>query len=335
MKNIFAPSNARRTTFKLPKQRTARRPSPVQNSLPQHRLGASILPGDTVLAPTAVERLPYDGNTALRLYMREAGVVPLLKPGEEAKLAALIRKGDRKARERMILANLRLVVKIAREYEDFGLPLLDLINEGNMGLMKAVEKFDPRKGGKLSTYGSWWIRQSIRRALANQSKTIRLPVHVVDQISHLRRAETRLQEMFGRTATDEELAGELKLSPTRVGELRTAAIRPASLDAPLGFEDDSSRLADIVEDENAQSPYADLDEKGQLELLREVLPKLPPRESAILSFRFGLDGGPEKTLEEVGKKFGVTRERIRQLQNLALVKLRRMMEEQESVAEAA
>jgi RNA polymerase primary sigma factor len=335
MINTFAPHKTRRNTLKVTDGRRSK--ATTSRTIPsQEQPTASVQPQ---VAPPVVtrpsERLPYDGNTALRLYMREAGLVPLLTPDEEVKLASRIRQGDKAARERMILSNLRLVVKIAREYEDFGLPLLDLINEGNMGLMKAVEKFDPRKGGKLSTYGAWWIRQSIRRGLANQAKTIRLPVHVVVQIFHLRRAEMRLQDVFGRPATDLELAQELKLSPVRVRELRAAGIRPASLDAPLGSDDDNSRLADIIEDENAHSPSADLEEKGQLNLLQELLPKLQPREAAILRFRFGLDGGPEKTLEEVGQKFGVTRERIRQLQNSALVKLRRMMEEQENIAQAA
>src|SRR5262245_51361957 len=182
----------------------------------------------------ASDRQPYDGNTAFHLYLREVGQSKLLTPKEEIALAKRIQKGDSKAREEMIKSNLRLVVKIARDYEDYGLPLLDLINEGNMGLMKAVERFDPRKGAKLSTYASWWIKQSIRRALANQSKTIRLPVHVVDKLFHMRRAAVKLQEELGREATDEELAEELGTTAFRVARLRSAAIRPASLDAPIG-----------------------------------------------------------------------------------------------------
>src|SRR6202050_897782 len=179
----------------------------------------------------------YDGDTAIRLYLREIGQVKLLTPDEEIQLAARIKKGDKKAREHMIKANLRLVVKIARDYEGIGLPLLDLISEGNIGLMKAVERFDPKKGGKLSTYGSWWIKQSIKRALANQSKTIRLPVHLVDKISRMRRMAMKLQEELGREPTDEELAGELGMTAARVAQMRMAAIRPASLDAPIGDED--------------------------------------------------------------------------------------------------
>jgi RNA polymerase primary sigma factor len=250
----------------------------------------------------------------------------LLTPQEEVQLAARIKRGDKKAREHMIRANLRLVVKIAREYEGLGLPLLDLINEGNMGLMKAVERFDPAKGGKLSTYSSWWIKQSIRRALANQGKTIRLPVHVADKIYHLRLAELRLQETLGREPTEEELAQELDTTPRRVAALRTAAIRPASLDAPLGDED-SSRLGDVVPDDMAASPAESLEHRTTAAKVLELVEKLPDREASILRFRFGLNGGAERTLEEVGKKFGVTRERIRQLQNLALGKLRQMLEQ--------
>src|ERR1044071_6403117 len=178
-------------------------------------------------------RQPYDGNTAFHLYLREVGQSKLLTPKEEIALAKRIQKGDAKAREEMIKSNLRLVVKIARDYEDYGLPMLDLINEGNMGLMKAVERFDPRKGAKLSTYASWWIKQSIRRALANQSKTIRLPVHVVDKVAHLRRAEVKLRETLDRDPTDEELAHELQIKPRQVELYRRASRAPVSLDAPI------------------------------------------------------------------------------------------------------
>jgi RNA polymerase primary sigma factor len=271
----------------------------------------------------------YDGDTAIKLYLREIGQVKLLTPQEEIKLAARIKKGDKKAREQMIKANLRLVVKIARDYEGIGLPLLDLISEGNIGLMKAVGRFDPKKGGKLSTYGSWWIKQSIKRALANQSKTIRLPVHLVDKISKMRRISMRLQEELGREPTDDELADELGITATRVRQMRLAAIRPSSLDAPINNEESSS-FSEIVEDENATTPYEDLKDKTVTSMLRDMVKHLDTREATILRYRFGLDGGTERTLEEVGEKFGVTRERIRQIQNLALKKLRRMIEKLES-----
>jgi RNA polymerase primary sigma factor len=275
------------------------------------------------------DRGSYDADTAFKLYLREIGQVKLLTPAEEIELAAKIKKGDKKAREQMIKANLRLVVKIAHDYEGFGLPLLDLISEGNIGLMKAVERFDPSKGGKLSTYGSWWIKQSIKRALANQSKTIRLPVHLVDKISKMRRVAMKLQEEFGREPTDEELADEMGMTPSRVAQMRTAAIRPASLDAPVG-DDDSNSYSEIIADENADTPYEKLEEQTVTRMLQEMVKTLDPREATILRYRFGLDGGTEKTLEEVGEKFGVTRERVRQIQNIALNKLRRMIEKLEA-----
>ena len=275
------------------------------------------------------DRGGYDGDTAFKLYLREIGQVKLLTVAEEIDLAAKIKKGDKKAREQMIKANLRLVVKIAHDYENFGLPLLDLISEGNIGLMKAVERFDPSKGGKLSTYGSWWIKQSIKRALANQSKTIRLPVHLVDKISKMRRVSMKLQEEFGREPTDEELAEEMGMTPSRVAQMRTAAIRPASLDAPIG-DDDSNSYSEIIADENADTPYEQLEDQTVTRMLQEMVKTLDPREATILRYRFGLDGGSEKTLEEVGEKFGVTRERVRQIQNIALTKLRRMIEKLEA-----
>ena len=277
----------------------------------------------------ARERTAYDGDTAIKLYLREIGLVKLLTPQEEIELAAKIKKGDKKARELMIKANLRLVVKIARDYEGIGLPLLDLISEGNIGLMKAVERFDPAKGGKLSTYGSWWIKQSIKRALANQSKTIRLPVHLVDKISKMRRTGMRLQEELGREPTDEELGEELGTTASRVSQMRMAAVRPASLDAPIGDED-SNNFAEVVQDESADTPYEQLEEKTVTRMLQEMVKTLDPREATILRARFGLDGGAQKTLEEVGEKFGVTRERVRQIQNIALKKLRKMIEKMES-----
>jgi RNA polymerase primary sigma factor len=284
---------------------------------------------DEVAEHKGRERSSYDGDTAIKLYLREIGQVKLLTPQEEIDLAARIKKGDKKAREQMIKANLRLVVKIARDYEGIGLPLLDLISEGNIGLMKAVERFDPAKGGKLSTYGSWWIKQSIKRALANQSKTIRLPVHLVDKISKMRRTAMRLQEELGREPTDDELGEELGITASRVAQMRMAAIRPASLDAPIGDED-SNNFAEVVQDESADTPYEQLEEKTVTRMLQEMVKTLDPREATILRARFGLDGGPQKTLEEVGQKFGVTRERVRQIQNIALKKLRKMIEKMET-----
>lgn len=279
-------------------------------------------------------RQAYDGDTAYQLYLKEIGQTPLLTIEEENYLAARIKKGDKAARERMIKANLRLVVKIARDYEGYGVPLLDLISEGNIGLMKGVERFDPTKGAKLSTYSAWWIKQAIKRALANQGKTIRLPVHVVDKLFHIRRAEARLQEAFGREATDDEIAAELDTTPDKIRELRTASQRPASLEAPLGYDSDN-RVADVVADENAEDPYDELEGKANTAMLREVMKDLDPREVTILRYRFGLDGDDEKTLEEVGRKFGLTRERIRQIQEIALKKLRKKIEKLEQQRQAA
>lgn len=274
-------------------------------------------------------RTSRESPTALKLYLREIGKVDLLTVQEEIDLAALIKQGDEAARELMIKANLRLVVKIAHDYDGLGLPLLDLINEGNIGLMKAVERFDPAKGAKLSTYGSWWIKQSIKRALANQSKTIRLPVHMVDKVSKMRRLAMKLQEVLGREPTDEELGEEMDLSPAKVAAMRSAAIKPASLDAPMGDSDDSSSYSEVVEDEKAETPYEQLEDKTVKSMLEEMIKTLNDREAAILRYRFGLDGEDEKTLEDVGEKFGVTRERVRQIQNIALHKLRRMIEKLE------
>jgi RNA polymerase primary sigma factor len=320
---------------KLPKEETALKPAvPIEEepTKPEEVETASIAPArerEEQIAPPERERSGYDGDTAIKLYLREIGLVKLLTPEEEIQLAARIKKGDKKAREQMIKANLRLVVKIARDYEGIGLPLLDLISEGNIGLMKAVERFDPAKGGKLSTYGSWWIKQSIKRALANQSKTIRLPVHLVDKISKMRRTSMRLQEELGREPTDEELGEELGITGSRVAQMRMAAIRPASLDAPIGDED-SNNFAEVVQDESADTPYEQLEGKTVTKMLHEMVKTLDNREATILRARFGLDGGTQKTLEEVGAKFGVTRERVRQIQNIALKKLRKMIEKMET-----
>lgn len=260
---------------------------------------------------------------ALELYLREVGRVKLLTPQEEIALAKRIKKGDEEAREHMIKANLRLVVKIARDYEGLGLPLLDLINEGNIGLMKGVERFNPAKGAKLSTYASWWIKQAIKRALANQSKTIRLPIHVVDKVAHIRRTEAKLRDIFDREPTDEEVAAELDLDPRRLRQYREAAKAPISLEAPLGRgEDESDHVSEVVPDLNAAAPFDRVLKESDDELLKEVFATLSPREKTILAMRYGLEDDTPRTLEEIGGQFGVTRERIRQIQNEALKKLR-------------
>jgi RNA polymerase primary sigma factor len=273
-----------------------------------------------------------DSDAGIKIYLREIGRIPLLTLQQEIDLAARIKKGDREARVLMIKANLRLVVKIALDYANFGLPLLDLVSEGNIGLMKAVERFDPAKGGKLSTYGAWWIKQSIKRALANQSKTIRLPVHLVDKISKMRRVSLQMSEELGREPTDDELAEEIGLSRGKVSQLKTASMRPASLDAPIS-DDDSTEFGEIVGDEDAQTPFESLRDKNLRNEVSNLLEVLDDRERKIIFQRFGLDGGKPKTLEAVGKKFGVTRERIRQLQNIALAKLRRALSKRETATQ--
>jgi RNA polymerase primary sigma factor len=276
--------------------------------------------------PAPMESLRGD---TLQLYLREIGRVQLITPKEEIILARRIKRGDRQAREQMITANLRLVVKIAHDYEGLGLPLLDLINEGNIGLMKGVERFNPRKGAKLSTYASWWIKQSIMRALANQSKTIRLPVHVVDKVAHIRKAEVKLREAFDREPTDQEVADHLGLNPRRIQQYRNASKAPVSLDAPVG-SDEPKPISEVVADPNAAAPFDRLIRENDSKLVKEVLATLTPRENTILAMRFGLDDGTPKTLEEIGGQLGVTRERIRQIQEEALKKMRVQMAEREA-----
>jgi RNA polymerase primary sigma factor len=284
-----------------------------------------ISPTEPLPMPVAAETevIPTEsmqGNT-LQLYLREIGRVKLLTPKEEITLARRIRRGDKRAREQMITANLRLVVKIARDYEGLGLPLLDLINEGNIGLMKGVQRFDPSKGAKLSTYASWWIKQAVRRALSNQSKTIRLPVHVVDKMTHIRKAEVKLRETLDREPTDEEVADDLGLNARRVRQYREASRTPVSLDSPIST-DDTTAISEIVADANAAAPFDEIVKHNDNQLVQEVLATLEARESRILAMRFGLDNGRPKTLEEVGERLGVTRERIRQIQEQALQKMR-------------
>lgn len=286
----------------------------------------------TTVAPVREERGPWDENTSLRLYLREAVETPLLTPAEEIQLAGRVQAGDDAARDHMIRANLRLVVKIAREYEDYGLPLLDLINEGNMGLMRAVERFDPTKGAKLSTYAAWWIKQSIKRALSNQSKSIRLPIHLVQQIAQMRRAENQFEATHGRAPNDTELAVVLGVGEDDIQHWReSATVGTTSLDAPLGTDSDSNRVADVIADENARMPWAGVSEETNAELVRELVGTLNAREQVILRRRFALDGGDPVTLEQIGDDFGLTRERIRQLEAAALRKLRERMESREGV----
>ena len=274
-------------------------------------------------------------QSSLDIYMQQISDIPLLTVQDEIDLAARIAKGDTEAREIMITSNLRLVVKIAQEYSNLGLSVLDLINEGNMGLMKAVERFDPSKGGKLSTYASWWIKQAIKRALANQSKTIRLPVHMVDRVTLIRRTAAKLSESLGREPTNEEIAETLNLPATRVSHLRNVSTKPASLDSPIN-EEDGSTLGEVVPDEKSVDPYESLKSKSLIGDVNLVLSMLEPREADIIRLRFGLDGRDPLTLEPVGEQIGITRERVRQLQDQALRDLRKKMakyEKQRTVEE--
>jgi RNA polymerase primary sigma factor len=271
-------------------------------------------------------------DTGLNRYLREIGRFPLLTPQEEVQLAKKVKKGDTVARERMINANLRLVVTIARDYANLGLSLLDLISEGNIGLTKAIERFEPTKGAKLSTYAMWWIKQSIKRALANQSKTIRVPVHLNDKIAKVRRVSLQMSEELGREPTDDELGQEIGIDTDKITRLKSVGIRPASLDAPIS-DNDSTEFSEVIGDDEAQTPFELLRDKNLLGEVEGLLEVLDPRERKIISQRFGLDGGKPKTLEDVGKDFGITRERIRQLQNIALAKLRRALIKREAVRE--
>ncbi|MBX3747881.1 MAG: RNA polymerase sigma factor RpoD/SigA [Verrucomicrobiae bacterium] len=273
-------------------------------------------------------------RSPLEQYLREVCEVPLLTPDQEVELAQRIQKGDQRAREHMIRANLRLCVKIARDYEHHGVPLLDLVNEGNIGLMKAVDYFDPTKGAKFSTYSSWWIKQAIKRAVANQSRTIRIPIHLRDRIAHFWRAHSRLHDELKREPTDEEIADELGLPMSRIRKMRRAMLSTISLDAQLG-DDDSSTISEVIADERSSTAYQDLEQRTRTDLVRELLDRLNDRELTILRQRFALEGGSEKTLEEVGVLFNLTRERIRQLQNIALTKLRKWIEQREALPDAA
>jgi RNA polymerase primary sigma factor len=257
----------------------------------------------------------------VRMYLKEIGRVPLLSAEEEVELAKRMELGDEEAKRRLAEANLRLVVSIAKRYVGRGMLFLDLIQEGNLGLIKAVEKFDYRKGYKFSTYATWWIRQAITRAIADQARTIRIPVHMVETINKLIRVSRQLLQELGREPTPEEIATEMDISVERVREILKIAQEPVSLETPIGEEEDS-HLGDFIEDEDAPAPAEAASFILLKEQLEEVLETLTHREEKVLRLRFGLDDGRARTLEEVGQEFGVTRERIRQIEAKALRKLR-------------
>ena len=292
-------------------------PTSQQLSAESQREGeAGVVEDDTALSSNTKI------NDSVRMYLKEIGRVPLLSADEEVALALRIQEGDTEAKQELAEANLRLVVSIAKRYVGRGMQFLDLIQEGNMGLMKAVEKFDHTKGFKFSTYATWWIRQAITRAIADQARTIRIPVHMVETINKLVRVQRQLLQDLGREPTPEEISKEMGITVEKVREIQKIAQEPVSLETPIGEEDDS-HLGDFIEDDNATSPadhtaYALLKEQ-----LDEVLEQLTDREENVLRLRFGLDkNGEIRTLEQVGQVFGVTRERIRQIEAKALRKLR-------------
>ena len=257
----------------------------------------------------------------VRMYLKEIGKVPLLSSDEEIELAKKIELGDEEAKKKLAESNLRLVVSIAKRYAGRGMQLLDLIQEGNLGLIKAVEKFDYRKGYKFSTYATWWIRQAITRAIADQARTIRIPVHMVETINRLVRTQRQLVQKLGREATPEELAKELDMPVERVREIMKISQDPVSLETPIGEEEDS-HLGDFIQDNNVEVPADAATYTLLHEQLMDVLSTLTEREQKVLRLRFGLDDGRPRTLEEVGRQFNVTRERIRQIEAKALRKLR-------------
>lgn len=257
----------------------------------------------------------------VRMYLHEIGNIPLLSPEEEDELTNRTLKGDTAAKNRLIEANLRLVVSIAKKYTSRGMPLLDLLQEGNLGLIKAVDRFDKTKGFKFSTYATWWIRQAITRALADQSRTIRIPVHMVELINRVTRESRRLLQVLGREPTVDELARELKMSPERLREVRRIALDPISLDLHVG-DDDENSLLEFIADDSAKAPDTAAENTMLNDQIYKILDSLSPREAKVLKMRFGLEDGKLYTLEEVGLEFDVTRERIRQIEAKALRKVR-------------
>jgi len=266
-----------------------------------------------------LEAAPGPTEDTVGLYLREISQVPLLTAAEEVSLAKALEHGDERARQRLIESNLRLVVSVARRYSGRGLSFLDLIQEGNLGLMKAVERYDWRLGHRFSTYATWWIRQSVTRALADQGRTIRVPAQVVDTINRMARIDRQLTQKLGRAPTVDEVAAEMELTPEKVEHLRRVAQEPVSLAAPVG--DDSTELGELIEDERQMKPGDDMAEAQRDTRVAELVAQLPYRERTILELRYGLGGGQQHTLEEVGRRFGVTRERVRQIETRTLRRL--------------
>ena len=298
---------------------------PEDDTLPTEEELQSLEDAPLVDPEEAPEEALPDPNAKLddpvRMYLKEIGKIPLLSPDEELEVAKKMAQGDKKAQQKMTEANLRLVVSIAKRYVGRGMQLLDLIQEGNLGLLKAVEKFDYTKGYKFSTYATWWIRQSITRAIADQARTIRIPVHMVETINRVIRTSHSMVQALGREPSAEEIAKEMKMDVSKVEEILKIAQEPVSLETPIGEEDDS-HLGDFIQDTEASQPAEAASYTLLREQLEDVLSTLSPREEQVLRMRFGLVDGKAHTLEEVGKEFDVTRERIRQIEAKALRKLR-------------
>jgi len=316
---------------------------PVQTLLAKARIGPSEISLVTGVAPHHAEPLsaPHARSpqttsdiSPLELYLREVRQIPCLSRPEETTLAVRARSGDQAAREELIKANLRLVLKIAHDYRNFGLPLLDLISEGNIGLTKAVERFDPSRGAKFSVYASFWIKHQMRRAVADQARTVRLPVYVHARLFNIGHAAHRLRAILGREPTAEEIGGELHMKPSGVRRFRDASQSTVPLDEPQ-FDGEGRTLAECLTDPAAAAPDQTLNLAIELELLQELLARLTNREQQVLKLRFGLGEAPEKTLLQIGQDLGVTRERIRQIESGALEKLRKMIHRRDRASVAA
>jgi len=268
-----------------------------------------------------------ENDSTFRAYLRSIAKEPLLTREEENELAVFIKQGDQEAINKMVRCNLRLVVKIARNYSGLGVPLMDLIAEGNTGLMKAVERFDPDKGGKMSTYGAWWIKQAIKRALSNQSKTIRLPSHLLEKLTRMRKFIQEYHQDFGREPSNAVIAEHMGVKPGAIAHWKAMSVNPASLDAPIGEGDDGGSFSDLISDVHSRNGYEILDEQQVRHGMMGLLDHLDDRELKILNYRYGLDGREPETLERVGERFAITRERVRQIQKSALEKLKSLFDD--------
>ncbi len=268
-----------------------------------------------------------ENDSTFRAYLRSISQEPLLTREQENELAVFIKQGDPAAIERMVKSNLRLVVKIARNYSGLGVPLMDLIAEGNIGLMKAVERFDPEKGGKMSTYGAWWIKQAIKRALTNQSKTIRLPSHMLEKLNRIRKFSYEYHEQHGHEPGNKEIAEHMGVKPGQIAHWKAMSFNPSSLDAPIGDDDGGGSFSDLLSDSKSRNGFDILDDLQVRENVTDLLGHLDERELKILNYRYGLDGNDPQTLESVGEHFQITRERVRQIQKSALEKLKGLLDD--------